>query len=173
VASAVLLLALLAHSPRAAAALSSCEGSAPLEWTQDWLSRAALDRFYVEAARILGEPRACKAIQTQQFEERDFGELTLQFAQSVTLRFETHPPETSVIELRGPCGWTSEMVGLHILQTAARETGLMPNWDKPVSATDKERSTRTWEDTQPGTNGFVEMVTAQGGVCLLKRSMAL
>ena len=86
----------------------------------------------------------------------------------------TEPPETSVTELRGPCGWTTAAEGLRILQAETQKTGLKPDWSHPVDLPDKDGVKRTWEDPDPGLNGMAIMTLRKdGGVCSLTQSMAL
>jgi hypothetical protein len=98
------------------------------ERVQELRARREEDSFYRFARRLLGAPTACE-VSWEEFDGQAFGSLRYRFEDGTSLRMESHPPETFLLELRTARGFVDEAGARAFLKEAASKQGLRPAWE--------------------------------------------
>lgn len=153
---------------------AQCDGPAADPWVTDLRDRVlgfdGLARFAVEG---YGQPIACEGAVVTEFDGMSFGEVTLIFADGVSLRVQTMPPESSVRTLRAPAGFADEEAVRAVLQRYATGIGLSIDWSDPETTSVGSEVVRTFWDPDPGLNASASLILRDGRLVGVRLSMAL
>jgi hypothetical protein len=130
------------------------------------LAAHALDRH--------GPVVACVGAVSDDFDGMRFGGIALRFEGGVELEVTTHPPESSVSELRAPDGFADPDATIAALRAHVERIGLRIDWSAMEVETgpDGERIERYW-DPEPGLNASASLSYADGRLVAVRVGMAL
>ena len=151
-----------------------CEGPGVDPWITEIRDRVmAFDQLAKYAVELYGLPLSCDGSVTDEFDGRKFGVLRLVFAEGVTFRIETMPPETSIITLRSSTGFDDEDAMRQVLETYSVNVGLRIDWTAPTEAMEDDERIQAYWDPDSGVNGSASLVYSESALVAVRFSMAL
>jgi len=168
----VALLALAAGSDAPGA--QSCEGPGVDPWVDGLRDRVLSTNPMVHyAIELFGPPLTCEGSVTTEFDGVKLGAVRLGFADSVTFRIETMPPETSIVTLRTSSGFDDEDSARKAIEAYSADIGLDIDWAKPTSTVEGEERVQTFWDPDTGLNASASLFFKEDTLVALRFSMAL
>jgi len=152
----------------------ACDGPEADPWVRELRDRVLrFDELAGFAVGSYGAPLTCEGAVSTEFDGMKFGSLCLGFSEGATFRVETLPPESSVVTLRVPSGFTDEAAARQSLEVYAADVGLEIDWTTPEFTTEGDEQVQTFWDPDPGLNGSVSMIFLEGTLVAVRLSMAL
>ena len=151
-----------------------CEGPEAGRWESntyrrvvdfDQLARFAIDQY--------GDPTACEAEVTAEFDGSEFGTLRLSFGGRATLELETQPPETSLTTLWSQAGFRDEPAARQALRAYADDVGLDIDWSTAETETEGDLRVDRNRDADMGVNATASFFYRDGRLVGLRLSLAL
>ena len=170
----VAVLALMAHPPLPPGSFSGrCDAPETDGWVRELRDRFMLGSMTVWTVERLGEPTSCEGTVTRVYEGVKYGSVVLGFAGGGTLGVETMPPETSIVTLRVPGGFSDDEDARRMVETYAAEIGLRIDWSGGIWESEGKERVRTFRDPDEGLNASVSFFYSGEDLMALRVSMAL
>jgi hypothetical protein len=152
----------------------SCDAPEADPWVREMRERVLrFDDLAVFAAESYGEPMSCEGVVTAEFDGTKFGSLRMVFSEGSTFQVETLPPESSLVTLRSPSGFTDEVVARSVLVSYAEGIGVEIDWTAPEVTTEAGERIETYWDPDTGLNASAALILEDGSLVGLRFSLAL
>ena len=152
----------------------ACDGPDADPWVTELRDRVlSFDELVDFAVEAYGAPITCGGEVGTEFDGMKFGSLLLSFSDGASFEVETMPPETSVVTLSAPSGFTDEVLARQVLQVYAERIGVEIDWAAPEIATQDDERIEVFWDPDTGLNASASHVYAGDSLVGLRFSMAL
>jgi hypothetical protein len=143
-------------------------------WVTELRDRVlAFDALVGFAVQAYGAPLHCEGAVSAEFDGTKFGSMQLSFSEEASFRVETLPPETSVVTLSAPSGFTDEVAARQVLQVYAEDIGVEIDWTVPGITTEGAEQVESFRDPDPGLNASASHFYSGDSLVALRFSMAL
>ena len=154
--------------------MPACDGPDADPWVTELRDRVlGFDVLVGFAVQAYGAPLHCEGAVSAEFDGMKFGSMQLSFSEGASFRVETLPPETSVVTLSAPSGFTDQVLARQVLQAYSERIGVEIDWTAPEITTEGVERVESFRDPDPGLNASASHVYSGDSLIALRFGMAL